>query len=142
MQLCSWKQRGLLECGQVAWFPLLALGFGFVDISSEIGLSPAANRSAVAPWNHLGLSFKPSSPPLPPVGRFFLGRAWLLLPAWSTALLVPLKLRHEERETGRLRFNYVSNSKVFQVRVVRVCRCCIRTVPLVRRVCGAAQRGG
>lgn len=48
MQLCSWKQ-----CGQVAWFPPLASGFGFVDISSEIGLSAAANGSAVATWNHL-----------------------------------------------------------------------------------------
>lgn len=53
MQLGSWKQRGLLECGQVAWFPLVALGFGFVDISSEIGPSPAANCSVVAPWNRL-----------------------------------------------------------------------------------------
>ena len=53
MQLCSWKQPSQLECGQVAWFPPLALGFGFVDMSSEIGPSPAANGSVVAPWNHL-----------------------------------------------------------------------------------------
>lgn len=50
MQLCSWRLPGQLECGEVGW---LALGFGFVDISSEIGPSPAANGSAVAPWNHL-----------------------------------------------------------------------------------------
>lgn len=52
MQSCSWRQLGQLECGQVAW---LALGFGLVDISSEIGLGPAANGSAVAPWSHLSL---------------------------------------------------------------------------------------
>lgn len=95
MQLCSWKQRGLLECGQVAWFPLLALGFGFVDISSEIGLSPAANRSVVAPWNHPGLSFNPSSPPLPPLGHLFLGRAWLLPPK-SDAPLVQIPVSRRE----------------------------------------------
>lgn len=53
MQLCSWKQPGQLECSQVAWLPPLALGFGLLDISSEIGPSPAANGSAVAPCNHL-----------------------------------------------------------------------------------------
>ena len=54
MQLCSWMQPRRLECGQVSWFPQLALGFGFVDISSEIGpWNPAVNGSAVAPWSHL-----------------------------------------------------------------------------------------
>lgn len=73
MQLCSWKQPSQLECGQVAWFPPLALGFGFVDMSSEIGPSPAANSSVVAPWNHPGLSPNPSSSLLPPVGCFSSG---------------------------------------------------------------------
>lgn len=50
MQLCSWSQPIQLECGQVEW---LALGFGFVNISSEIGPNPAANGSAVTPWSHL-----------------------------------------------------------------------------------------
>lgn len=39
------------ECGQVAWFPQLASGFGFADINSQI--RPAVNCSVVAPWNHL-----------------------------------------------------------------------------------------
>lgn len=75
MQLCSWRQPIQLECGQVEW---LALGFGFVNISSEIGPNPAANGSAVTPWSHPGLSPNPSSPPLSSVWHLCLGRAWLL----------------------------------------------------------------
>ena len=50
MQLCSWMQSVLLECGQAPW---LALGIGLVHISSEIGPCPAANGSAVALRSHL-----------------------------------------------------------------------------------------
>lgn len=94
MQLCCCRRPIQLECGQVAG---LALGFGFVNISSEIGPSPAANGSAVAPRSHPGLSPNPSSPPLSPVGRLFLGKAWLL-PPWSAAPLGLISVREEIKE--------------------------------------------
>lgn len=40
-----------LQCGQVAWFPQLAWGFGSTDIHSQI--NPAVNGSVVAPQNQL-----------------------------------------------------------------------------------------